>query len=186
MLQEILDRYLEIYPEEAGDFSVLQEQLAAGETMNDRRNFHGHVTGSGIVLSPDRTKILLIHHKGFNRWQQPGGHWESDEEANPQVAAQRESEEETSVEIAEYVPIDTGNPIVPLDIDSHQVAARPHKDEPDHVHHDWRYVFIAAGEELHHQAEEVNAAKWFDLDAPETEFVRTIIRKLRQRGITAA
>jgi 8-oxo-dGTP pyrophosphatase MutT (NUDIX family) len=186
MLQETLDRYLDVYPAEKGSLDLLQEQLAAHETMNDRRNFRGHITGSAIVLSPDRSKILLIHHKAFNRWQQPGGHWENDDEANPREAAQREGEEETSVRIAEYLPIDATNPLVPLDIDSHQVHARPEKDEPDHVHHDWRYVFIAANTDLQPQVEEVNAAKWFDLDAHETEHVREIIRKLGERGITQA
>lgn len=74
MLHDILTDYLSIFPEEEGSLCRLQEQVEADELLNDRRNFNGHITGSAIILSPDRTRVLFIHHNLFKRWQQPGGH----------------------------------------------------------------------------------------------------------------
>src|ERR1017187_363028 len=113
MLKEIVEHYIEIFPEERKKFVLLHKQLAAGERLNDRQNYHGHITGSGIILSPDKRKILLIHHKLFNHWQQPGGHWESCDEANPFETAKRESEEETGVRLGPSLAVDTGHPLVP-------------------------------------------------------------------------
>src|ERR1700733_10669537 len=106
MLQEILDIYLEIFPEERDGLKLLLQQVREQQTLNDRRNFEGHIPGSAIVLSPDKTKVLVIYHKFFDTWQQPGGHWEADE-ADPRSAAWREAEEETGIQLArslELVP----------------------------------------------------------------------------------
>ena len=183
MIDDIVSAYIKLFPDERAKLALLVEQIAAEDVLNNRRNFSGHITGSAIVLSPDKKKVLLIHHKQFNRWMQPGGHWESDEEANPLEAAKREVVEETGVALAENVPVDPTQPLLPLIIDSHLVTARPERDEPAHFHHDFRYVFIAKSETLKHQAAEVNAAAWFDLDAPETDNIRSAITKLQQRKL---
>jgi 8-oxo-dGTP pyrophosphatase MutT (NUDIX family) len=186
-LQGVLVSYLEIYPEERGDFKILQKQLATDEPLNDRRNFLGHITGSAIVLSPDKTKILLIYHHLFDRWQQPGGHWEGDEDHNPLETSRREAIEETGIRIEDYLPLDTTYPLVPLDIDSHPVPPQPAKDEPAHRHHDMRYVFVAADETIAvTEREKILDAGWFGFDAPETASVRRVIQKLREQNLVQA
>jgi 8-oxo-dGTP pyrophosphatase MutT (NUDIX family) len=182
MLDEVLQRYLIVFPEEEKNLSRLLQQIQNNERLNDRWNFKGHVTGSAIILLPDRSQVLLIHHKLFDRWQQPGGHWE-DDEANPLQAAQREGKEETGVQIAEYLPLLAGERLVPLDIDSHLVPARAHKNEPKHWHHDFRYVFVAASEAVTPQKAEVNAVRWFSLTASEPRFIGRAIDKLSRLGI---
>jgi len=185
ILSEVVERYLELFPDEAASLAQLRKQLSDKEKLNDRRNFHGHITGSGIVLSPDKSKILLIHHKAFNQWQQPGGHWEDDDEANPLDTARRETEEETGIKIAEYLSIDSNYPLTPLDLNSHQTLARPQKNEPAHRHHDFRYVFVAESTELNLHDAGVDDAGWYGFEAPETEKVRGIIAKLRRFGFIA-
>ena len=182
-LQAIINGYFKFFPQERQLLERLSGQIAAGEKLNDRNNWHGHITGSGIVLSPDRTQVLLIHHRLFNKWFQPGGHWESDEEPDPQAAAKREVIEETGVTIAESVPFSIEQPLVPIDIDTHPIPGRPAKHEQDHWHHDFRYVFIAANMHVRHQESEVRKAQWFDLNAPETEHIRGVIDKLRAHKI---
>ena len=186
MLQDILERYLEIYPEESEKLFLLQQQVANSEKLNDRKNFTGHIAGSAIILSPDKAQILLIHHRAYDKWMQPGGHWESDEESDPLQTARREVQEETGVSDLEYVPVDTKNQLVPFDLDTHYIAPRPEKDEPEHYHHDFRYLFTSKTTDLTPQQSEVFGAKWFDIDAPETKFVIQIIQKLRARGIVQA
>jgi 8-oxo-dGTP pyrophosphatase MutT (NUDIX family) len=182
MLDGLLKNYLDLFPEERADLKSLLAQLEVGELLNDRRNFHGHITASGIVLSADLTKILLIHHKLFKVWQQPGGHWEAGE-SSPLVAACREVIEETGIHLAYGVNILPDNPLVPLDINSHEVPARPQKDEPIHRHHDFRYLFIAKDKHLIHQKAEVNGAKWFDLHDPAAMRTGSCIPKLKRLKI---
>jgi 8-oxo-dGTP pyrophosphatase MutT (NUDIX family) len=177
----ILKAYLEIFPEDESRLKRLQQQVKAYEELNERRNFHGHVTGSGIVLSPDKKRVLLIHHKLFNVWQQPGGHWEAGE-ATPLAAAKREAIEETGVEIKEVLSVDPRQPLVPLDIDTHLVPARPEKNEPAHHHHDIRYVFVAANDNVTPQESEVNKVAWFTLDDPATARVQRCIDRLKRFG----
>lgn len=54
-----------------------------------------HFTATGYTINKNRTKMLLIHHKGLNKWLPPGGHIEDDEV--PHEAAIREVYEETGV-----------------------------------------------------------------------------------------
>lgn len=52
---------------------------------------------SAFVIDPITKKILLVKHKKFNKWVQPGGHIEPDEV--PEETAVRETYEETHVKI---------------------------------------------------------------------------------------
>ena len=39
----------------------------------------GHITCSGLVFGADHKRILLVHHRRFDRWLLPGGHVEPDD-----------------------------------------------------------------------------------------------------------
>ena len=179
MLQQIVDDYLKLFPDDRKDLTLLLKQMSDGDVLNNRKTMPGHVTGSALVLSPDKTKILLIYHKLFNKWLQPGGHWDP-EDSNPRAAARREAVEETSVKIAKQLPAFGDNLQVPLSISSHTIPARPEKQEAEHTHHDLRYVFLAADETLSHQAEEVHAAAWFSFDAPECANIAYVIARIKK------
>lgn len=61
--------------------------------MNKYRQF----CASAFVIDPYTKKILLVKHKKFKKWVQPGGHIEYDEV--PEEAAVREVYEETGLKI---------------------------------------------------------------------------------------
>ncbi|MEJ7674420.1 MAG: hypothetical protein WKF59_17420 [Chitinophagaceae bacterium] len=44
-----------------------------------------------------------------------------------------------------YVPLNS-SANVPLDIDSHYIPANKNKNEQEHVHHDFRYLFVYNGD----------------------------------------
>lgn len=178
----LLADYLLLFPEEKPRLKRLNKQLTTGGSPFSRTNFEGHLTGSAIVLSPDKRQVLLIFHKFLNVWQQPGGHFETGD-ANLRQTAIREAVEETGVEIGDVVPISSKQPDIPLDIDVHHLPARPQKGEPDHWHYDVRYAFLAAEERLRHQEEEVSAARWFSVTAPETLRISPVLAKLKQYGL---
>ena len=58
-----------------------------------RRDF----CASAFVINPSNKKILLVKHKKYNKWVQPGGHVIGDEV--PEETAMREVYEETNLKI---------------------------------------------------------------------------------------
>jgi 8-oxo-dGTP pyrophosphatase MutT (NUDIX family) len=146
-MKEILARYLEVFPGERERLRELQDFLRTttdSKQLFHRKNFNGHITASGFVLSPDGKKIALVNHKSLHRYLQPGGHVEESDE-NVLAAARREIIEETGLKNFHYLPF-RNDPLFPIDIDSHIIPANPKKNEPQHFHHDFRYLFQAGDE----------------------------------------
>ena len=56
-----------------------------------------HFCASAYIIDPSTLKILLVKHKKYGRWVQPGGHIEHNE--FPEEAAIRETFEETGLKI---------------------------------------------------------------------------------------
>jgi 8-oxo-dGTP pyrophosphatase MutT (NUDIX family) len=93
----------------------------------------GHFTGSALVASPGRNKVLLMKHKFLGRWMQFGGH--ADGEQDLGKVALREAAEESGFP-AECLTLSGGI----FDIDIHPIPANPRKNEPAHEHFDVRYL----------------------------------------------
>src|SRR5580700_3488262 len=77
-----------------------------------RRQFNpGHITCTGLVLSPSRDRILLVLHRRLQRWLLPGGHVEPDDSLIGD-AARREVVEETGA----VLRADASPPLVGVDV----------------------------------------------------------------------
>lgn len=177
-----IEYYLQEYPDESERLSRLISHLRdEGEEIINRSNMRGHITTSMVVFSNDLQNVLLIKHKAYGIWIQPGGHYE-----NPTTAtsvhllqsALRELEEETGV-----VDVTVMSPI-PLDIDTHPIPARPSKNEGEHHHYDFAYFAVANNEvELIPQVEEVDGAEWVPIKnfLEEDSYLGWIVRKVLLR-----
>jgi len=183
-IDETVRRYYTIFPNEAARHPLLRAQVADGDELTSRRNFRGHITTSATVLNDSATRVLLIHHKFFNLWLPPGGHYEGD--ASLWDSGVREVLEETGVSSAQKHPW-TQLHAVPVDIDSHPIPANASRGEPAHTHHDFRFLAIASDDSaLNPQIEEVHEVRWEPVSAlrnsPDTR-VRALYVKLSQLNL---
>jgi 8-oxo-dGTP pyrophosphatase MutT (NUDIX family) len=116
------------------DEAVLRRVVAFLDEPDPFRRSHpvGHVTGSAVVARPTGDPFLLVFHRKLDRWLQPGGHVEREDES-VFAAALREAREETGIRNFE-API--GDTV--LDLDVHAIPA--HGTDPAHLHYDVRFL----------------------------------------------
>lgn len=154
--------YSEVYPDELEHLSRINSLVAAFDGTVDlisRSNFAGHITASGFVLSPDRSAVLLVAHRALGIFVQPGGHLDGSD-TSPLAGARREVLEETGLGSLMLLPVGT-DPNVPFDIDSHYIPPNAKKGEPEHWHHDFRYLFVCEDVNVLQLATvEVEDARW--------------------------
>ncbi|MGH8107754.1 MAG: NUDIX hydrolase [Arenimonas sp.] len=135
----------------------------------------GHFTGSCWLVSKDGQRVLLTHHKKLERWLQLGGHADGDSDL-AQVAL-REAEEESGL-------VDLSVEQEVFDLERHAIPARG--SEPEHYHHDVRFVVRANGSEDFVVSDESHALAWrviselVDDDEAE-ESIRRMARKWLKR-----
>jgi 8-oxo-dGTP pyrophosphatase MutT (NUDIX family) len=115
-----------------------------------RTHLPGHITGSAWIVDPSKDFVLLTHHAKLNKWLQPGGHADGDE--NVLNVARREAREETG--LTELLLIQ--NEI--FDIDIHVIPL--HKDFPEHLHYDVRFILKAERNTRLLRTDESHALAW--------------------------
>ena len=164
MIRELIDEYLELYPEETEGL-LAAKKLAEKAGMDEERIFDRK--NSAFILCPSLGKILLLKHKSLGILLQPVGHIEK-EDATPFAAALRELEEETGcldLEKINYIEILPDGPLVPFHIDTHKIPENPQKGEPAHLHHDFGYLFeINEIQEIKIDPNESDGFLWVDLE----------------------
>jgi 8-oxo-dGTP pyrophosphatase MutT (NUDIX family) len=181
----LLDAYADAFPAEERALAPLFKQLQQ-PAPDDRRTLPGHLTAAALVLHPARSELLLVRHRVLQRWLQPGGHLERGE--MPLDAARREAAEETGAAGLAWLDWHedaAAAHAVPIDIDIHEIPARPERGEPVHLHLDFRYVFrLADADSLARQAEEVDALRWESLAAlAECDVVPGLTRAARKLAL---
>lgn len=173
LIQE-LTQYKSFNPLEE-DFRLRFLKLLQKETDCFYRHLaHGHITGSALVVNPDATKVLLMHHRKLDRWLQPGGHADGDE--NIARVAEKEAREETGLKTLHLL-----KPSI-FDLDIHLIPER--KNEKEHLHYDIRYIFQASPEEALQQNKESKALAWLSIEEVRSltgneESILRMLKKIR-------
>ena len=177
----LLKNYLEVFPNERNDFSILEKQLNNEENLWTRKNFNWHLTASAYILSSDKKEFILIHNINLDIWLAPGWHREEDDE-EMYNNAKREACEETWLLDLELFDWHKENNFIPIDIDSHYIPENIKKWELEHYHHDFRYIFILwdNNNDVKIQLEEVHWFKWLQIknDIPNYSW-NNVLEKIR-------
>lgn len=121
------------------------------------------------------TTLLLLHRK-LNRWLPPGGHIDPHE--LPDVAALREVQEETGLEVA---LLDAGAPLGSVRRLAQPLCILLEQITPEHEHIDLIYVARALSADVRQPEHELTAWRWYsaaELSAPEVaEDIRALGRQ---------
>jgi len=130
----------------------------------------GHVTGSALLISRDKSHVLMNHHKSLNKWLCFGGHADGHEQALE--VAMRECMEESGIENISPWP-DTI-----VDIDVHLIPENAKKAEPAHYHYDARYIFFCNDNEDFALSDESSDLRWCDYNTAMDLVSDTTMRRL--------
>jgi len=150
-LLQYLEDYRLRFPEEAATVDRFVAFVEYEPRCFERDCWRGHVTGSAWLVDPERSAVLLTHHRKLNIWVQLGGH--SDGDPDTLAVARREAEEESGLTLSLLDPCI-------YDIDIHEIPAR--KSEPAHYHFDVRFAFVAASSDFVVSAESM-ALAWVEI-----------------------
>lgn len=131
-LLTLLRQYKTVFMEEAAYQLRAIDFVQQHEDCFHRELSPAHVTGSGWVVNPQRTHVLMLHHKKHDQWFQPGGH--ADGHADILAVALRETMEETGLQPGAIQLLSSNI----FDIDIHSIPAIA--NEPEHKHIDIRFL----------------------------------------------
>lgn len=140
----------------------------------ERSNLDRHITGSALVVSPDRRRVLLTHHAKLKKWIQLGGHCDGDPRVQ-EVAAQ-EVWEESGLR-GEFCNCG-GEVLFPLDIDILPVPRW--RDVPAHDHYDARYLMVCDPQTPLTITKESLDLRWFPLEEALGFCEPTVVRMLNK------
>lgn len=128
--------------------------LEAEPTGLQRGCFPAHITASTVIVSADRTEVLLTLHAKARAWFQMGGHCEP-RDTTLAGAALREAVEESGVPDLLLDPI-------PVQLNAHDV---PFCDARGTVQHlDVRFVATAPPDAAHAVSAESLDVRWWPVD----------------------
>ncbi|MGE0931085.1 NUDIX hydrolase [Peijinzhouia sedimentorum] len=153
-LRSSLSLYQPINDQEANYKTQMLELFSEGKIAFERTRKAGHFTASAWVLDPSSQKALLVLHSKIEKWLQPGGH--ADGNQNLQEVATKELAEETGI-----TSIETLKSTI-FDLDVHTIPE--HKGIPAHLHYDMRFIFRGNSQarmQINHESKDI---QWVPLD----------------------
>lgn len=171
-LRAALRAYTPIDPTEAGHVERTIALLDREMAPFSRISFGGHVTVGAVLWSASRGAMLTVHHAKLDRWYQPGGHCEPEEDESVVAAALRELIEETGVSDRD-VHLELREP---FDVDVHPIPA--FENEPPHDHYDVRFLFSLSSDSRFEPAADARWESLAQLEKRSDQSLKRLARKL--------
>jgi 8-oxo-dGTP pyrophosphatase MutT (NUDIX family) len=88
-----IEKYVPVDEQESKDKLTILKYIKEFPNILTRDNEYAHITSSGWIVNPARSKVLLIYHNIYKSWTWTGGH--ADGESDLVGIALREANEET-------------------------------------------------------------------------------------------
>ncbi len=126
-LLQLLAGHSTWFMDEAGFVRRARAFVEAYPDCFNREHYPAHVTGSAWVVSPDRQRVLMMHHRKHNQWFQPGGH--ADGDADIVRVSLRETAEESGID-PQHVRLLDG---AVFDVDIHTIPEGEDGHRHDHI-----------------------------------------------------
>ena len=175
---EAIASYTPKNEQEAQDKAFFLRFAAANPNCLIRENDIAHFTASAWVVTPDRSKVLMVWHNIYKSWSWTGGH--ADGEADLAAVALREVREETGVDSARLV-----SPLL-LSLESLTVDGHVKRGEYLHSHLHLNLTYLIEADDaspLRVKPDENSGVRWFSPEAAldacaEPWMVERVYRKL--------
>lgn len=170
---EQLLAYAARYPHESACVERFQKLAEKWPHCLRREQLPAHLTGSAWAVDAGGTRVALVHHKKLDRWLQPGGHADGDEDLLG--VAKKELFEETGL----TAPLVTG---ALFDLDIHEIPERA--TMPRHLHYDVRFAFRLTGEQALQVSDESNEAAWIPLGKEFDRIADASLMRMKEKWFT--
>ena len=145
--------------QEAQDKRMILQYASSFEDILLRTNETVHFTASAWIVSPDRSRVLMVHHNIYNSWSWTGGH--ADGNADLLAVAIKEAQEETGVSKIRPLSVD----IFSLEILPVAAHFKRGKYVVPHLHLNATFLLEADDvQSVHCKPDENSAVRWFGLD----------------------
>ena len=156
---EAIERYSPVGEQERQDARMMRRYAEIFPDVLSRTNETAHFTASAWIVSPDRSRVLMIYHNIYNSWSWTGGH--ADGQDDPLAVAIKEAREETG--LAHIRP--AGEELLSLEILTVKAHVKRGKYVVPHLHLNLTYLLEADdADAIHIKPDENSGVKWF---APE-------------------
>lgn len=151
--QEI-ERFVPGCEQEERDRAVMLRFLHEHPDALLRENESAHLTASAWVLSPDRTRVVMVWHNLYRSWSWAGGH--ADGEEDLLAAAMREVTEETGSAAAAPAH---GRDLL-AGVSGRGGARKARALRPSHVHLNVTYLLQSEDAALREKPDENSGVEW--------------------------
>ena len=179
---EAIERYSPVGEQERQDARMMRRYAEIFPDVLSRTNETAHFTASAWIVSPDRSRVLMIYHNIYNSWSWTGGH--ADGQDDPLAVAIKEAREETG--LAHIRP--ASEELLSLEILTVKAHVKRGKYVVPHLHLNLTYLLEADdADAIHIKPDENSGVKWCApedaLNACTEPEMLPIYRKLIERSV---